>query len=154
MPKHLRYLSIYILTIVFLTSCKKEEEPIPEDIFVGQYLLQEVLDEYNPTDPNREEDKFLAPELFRITKSDFFNPVTGETISSYKFLIDSVFIGISEKTDSNGSILVGVQSCTSVEDVLNSASITLLENEQYRLNMFNCVGREVLADYSRSPIVE
>ena len=112
-----------------------------------------MLDEYDPDDPDRAEDKFLAPEIFIINKSDFFNPVTGETVSSYKFFIVDVFIGIAEKNDSNGTILVGVQSCPN-EDDLNSASVTLMDNGVYQLNMFNCIGREVLADYSRSQLEE
>ena len=90
-----RFIYFLFLAIILVESCQKEEDPLPEDNFVGQYVLQEVIEEYDPTNPDLAEDKFLAPELFKVTKSDFFNPATGETISSYKFLIGDTFIGLS-----------------------------------------------------------
>jgi len=133
---------------ICLCSCSKEEDPIPEDLFVGTYDLEQVFEEYNPNDPEKEDEKFLAPSTFIVTKSDFLNPLTGELVSAYKFFIDDSFMGLFEDPGSAGTVLVGTQTCPN-ENELSGVSITLQESGLYSLNMLNCVGREVLADYTR-----
>lgn len=145
-----KYIIYHLLLILMIVAgCKKDDEPMPEDIFVGEYLVQEVVEEYNPTDPDRQGEKFLAPDVFTIVKSDFLNPTTGEKVTSYKFFIDTVFLGLSEQIDSNGLVIVGTQGCPNIDD-LSGVSVTSQESGLYRLNMLNCIGREVLADYSRT----
>ena len=153
MRRRFRCFVYIILTIVLVAGCKKDEEPAPEDLFVGNYSLVEVEVEFDPEDPDRQGDPFLAPEGFQVTKSDLLNPVTGEMVPSYKLLIDDIFLGLIEQEGSGGTALVGTQACPNDDDI-RAASITFLESELYSFNMLNCIGREVLATYSRVVEVE
>ena len=148
------YLILIISAISFgLSSCSKEEDPIPEDLFVGAYDLEEVFEEYNPNDQDKADEKFLAPMTFIVTKSEFLDPNTGELVAAYKFFINDSFMGLAEEPGSNGLVLVGTQTCPN-EDDLSGVSITLQESGLYKLNMLNCVGREVRADYTRLILLE
>jgi len=133
-------------------GCKKDEDPAPADLFVGIYDLVLVIEEYDPSDPNSADEKFLAPESFEIIKSELLNPVTGEMISSYSFLVGEIFLGLTEQSNSGGMVLVGTQACPNDDD-LRAVSITIQQDSLYRLNMVNCITREVIADYN-PPISE
>jgi len=128
-----------------LTGCKKDSDPVPEDEFVGIYTLAEVITEYNPTDPDKSDEKFLAPETFEITKSDFLDPTTGELITAYKYFYDDVFLGMMEN---NSNQLVGTESCPNSNNI-SGASVSPMEDSLYQLNMLNCPLREVLANYGK-----
>jgi hypothetical protein len=143
------YICSLLLTVLLISSCGKDEEPVPDELFVGNYVLVEVIEEYNPTDPNRSDEKFLAPELFTVSKSDVLNPITGEMVTTYKFLINDIFMGLAEQSGSGGDVLVGTAPCPNDDD-LEAVSISLLDGGMYQLNMFNCIRREVIADYNRT----
>lgn len=126
-------------------ACKNADDPVPADIFDGNYTLNEVIEEYDPDDPEKEMEKFLAPDFFEILKSDFFDPTSGELVTAYKFFIDDIFLGL---TINNETQLVGMENCPNANDI-NGVSFQKLDNSLYQLNMLNCVGREVLATYTR-----
>jgi len=128
-------------------GCKKDDDPAPVDLFVGIYDLVSVIEEYDPSNPNSADEKFLAPESFEITKSELLNPVTGEMVSSYSFLVGEMFLGLTEQNNSDGMVLVGTQDCPNDDD-LRAVSITIQQDSLYRLNMVNCITREVIADYN------
>jgi hypothetical protein len=151
MSKTYLYLFI-IITIIIVGGCKKDEDPVPVDLFVGIYDLVSVIEEYDPSNPDNADDKFLAPESFEITKSELLNPITGEMVSSYSFLVGEIFMGLTEQGNSDGMVLVGTQVCPNDDD-LRAVSITIQPNSLYRLNMVNCITREVIADYN-PPIKE
>ena len=138
-------IALAIAVCSVLTGCKKESDPVPEDEFVGIYVLVEVITEYNPSDPDKSDEKFLAPETFEITKSDFLDPTTGEIITAYKYFYDDIFLGMLEN---NSNQLVGTESCPNANDI-SGASVSPIENTLYQLNMLNCSGREVLANYGK-----
>ena len=146
-------LAAIFITITVLGGCKKDEDPVSEDLFVGNYFLVNVDVEFDPDDPDRQDEAFLAPEDFQVTKSDLLNPITGEMVSSYKLLIDDIFLGLTEQSGSGGTALVGTQACPNDDD-LRAGSITFVESDLYSLNLINCIGREVLATYSRVVKVE
>ena len=127
------------------TACKKVDDQVPADIFVGNYTLIEVIEEYDPNDPEKETEKFLAPDLFEMQTSDFFNPTTGEFVTAYKLFIRDIFLGLTKNNDTQ---LVGTVNCPNANDI-SGVSLLQLDNSLYRLNMLNCVGREVLATYTR-----
>ena len=146
MCKPFTFLLAVIIASLVINGCKKEEDPEPVDLFVGNYFLEVVIEEHNPS--NSAEEKFLAPETFEITKSELLNPVTGEMVSSYKFLMGEVFLGLTEQSNSNGMVLVGKQGCPNADD-LSAVSITIQQDGFYRNNMFNCINREIIADYDK-----
>ncbi len=129
-----------------LSACNKDDTSAPTDIFDGNYTLNEVIEEYDPDDPEKEPDKFLAPGQFEIQSSDFFDPTTGGLVTAYKFFIDTIFLGLTKNSETQ---LVGTENCPNSNDI-NGISVLQLDNSLYQLNMLNCVRREVRATYTRS----
>jgi hypothetical protein len=144
MYKLFSILGIIIITVI-VAGCKKDEDPVPEDSFVGNYFLELVIEEHDPSNPDSVDEEFLAPETFEVTNSELLNPITGEMISSYKFLLKDVFLGLIEQSE---MVLVGTQGCPNDDD-LRAVSVTIQQDGLYRLNMANCINREVIADYTR-----
>ena len=132
-----RFLFIFCL----LVGCAKED-PAPVDLFDGNYTLVNVIEEHDPNDNSQ---KFLAPDVYTVSKTELLDPSTGQSISAYKYEDNSRFIGM---TQSDSEALVGSKSCPNSSD-LNAASITFSSvSSLYTLNMRNCEGREVIAEYS------
>ena len=52
MGKNSNTISFIIITIIVIVGCGKQEDPRPADNFIGIYFLQEVIEEYDPTNPN------------------------------------------------------------------------------------------------------
>ncbi len=137
---------ILLIAVLFFGSCKKED-PAPVDVFVGNFLLEEVIEEFKPT--GSQTGSFIAPSQFEVTKSDFLDPSTGERITAYKFLYDDKFLGLASTED---NIIVGTSTCPNASD-LKAVSITYMQADLvYQLHMVNCEGREVLANYNKESL--
>lgn len=139
MKHQILFLTVFLLLI---GSCKKDD-PVPKDIFVGSFFLVNVIEEYNPS--NSTENKFLAPEVYDVTKTELLDPTTGTRVVAYKFEYGNRFMGL---TQSDTNVIVGTDECPNTFD-LKGVSITFSSiNSLYTLNMLNCEGREVIAEYS------
>ena len=137
-----------LVLILILWSCAKEDPvPVPVDLFAGNHGLVEVIEEYRSTDSQSE--SFTAPEVFEITKSDFLDPASGERVTAYKFNYGDRFMGMISSED---NVIVGTEICPNNSD-LNGVSVTFSSTDQfYVLNMLNCEGREVIANYTKLEI--
>lgn len=134
---------ILYISFVILISCNKEE-PLPVDLFEGSYSLINVIEEHNPEEQSKP--KFLAPKSFKVTKSEFLDPASGELVSAYKFNDDfNRFMGL---TNSEQNVILGTDDCPNADD-LTGVSITFLDSSNlYELNMKNCEGRDAIGEYS------
>ena len=134
---------VLYIAMVLLISCK-DEDPQPVDLFAGDYTVVNIIEEYDPEESGKVE--FLAPKLFTVLKTEFLDPTTGELVSAYKFEDDrNRFMGL---TNGDENVIVGTDDCPNRED-LNGVSITFSTiNNLYTLNMQNCEGRDIIAEYS------
>ncbi len=134
---------VLYIAMVLLISCK-DEDPQPVDLFAGDYAVVNIIEEYDPEESGKVE--FLAPKLFTVLKTEFLDPTTGELVSAYKFEDDrNRFMGL---TNGDENVIVGTDDCPNRED-LNGVSITFSTiNNLYTLNMQNCEGRDIIAEYS------
>ena len=138
---------LILMPVVALVAlgCSKDDEVVPEDPFVGFYTVSEVIEEFDPTEPGSEEEKFLAPSEFEIQKEQFLDPTTGTFFTAYKLFIMGDFItGLQETGTGN---LEGELPCPNSTDI-RSVNIAL-ESTLHRLSMVNCEFREVIADYTK-----
>lgn len=135
------YKSLFPVVFILMISCG-EDDPAPVDLFAGDYTLVNVIEEH---DPNNNSEKFLAPDVYVVTKTEFLDPTTGNRIAAYKYEDDTRFIGMMQSAT---EVLVGTDNCPNSSD-LNGASITFSGvSSLYTLNMRNCEGREVIAEYT------
>jgi hypothetical protein len=67
-------------------------------------------------------------------------------VTAYKFIFDDKFMGM---TSSGENVIVGTDSCPNNSD-LQGVSVTFSSSDSlYVLNMKNCEGREVIANYTK-----
>ena len=144
---NLHYLTLMSLGIL-LSGCSKDEDPEPEDLFVGGYQLAEVIEEFDPQEPGSEDERFLAPATFEITKDSFLDPITGEFFPAYKIFIDGDFImGLSLEGTTK---LVGSVTCPASSDI-QSVELEIVA-ESHQLTLLSCQFRNAIASYNQAAV--
>ena len=137
-----------IFAMLLLTGCSKDDEPVAEDLFKGAYQLSEVIEEFDPQEPGSEDERFLAPSAFEITKESFLDPTTGQFVEGYKICIEGDFImGLNADGETK---LSGAVTCPVASDI-QTVEVEIL-TDIHQLTMVSCEFRTVVATYNLSDI--